>query len=88
MTVRQKLDMILENKVVYKLKLENNVFYKKIVFLIDILKRKKKKVCQFLTSKIDFESTVLALFDGIYFLFSFEYVDSWQKILPFRTHHL
>ena len=27
--VRQKLDMILENKVVQKLKLEKNVFYKK-----------------------------------------------------------
>jgi len=29
MTVRQKLGMILENKVVQKLKLEKNVFYKK-----------------------------------------------------------
>ena len=29
MTVRQKLGMILENKVVQKLKLENNIFYKK-----------------------------------------------------------
>ena len=37
---RQKLDMILENKVVQKLKLEKNVFYKKwspkLIFLNDL----------------------------------------------------
>ena len=37
--VRQKLDMILENKVVQKLKLEKNIFYKKwspkLIFLND-----------------------------------------------------
>ena len=47
--VRQKLGMILENKVVQKLKLEKNVFFKKIPLI--------------LTSKTDFESTILALFD-------------------------
>ena len=31
MTVRQKLDMILENKVVQKSKLENNVFLQNIL---------------------------------------------------------
>ena len=39
MTVCQKLGMILENKVVQKLKLEKNVFYKKrspkLIFLKD-----------------------------------------------------
>ena len=39
--VRQKLGMTLENKVVQKLKLENNVFYKKwslkLIFLNEIL---------------------------------------------------
>ena len=42
MSVRQKLGMILENKVVQKLKLEKNVFYKKwspkLTFLNDFLK--------------------------------------------------
>ena len=37
--VRQKLGIILENKVVQKLKLEENIFYKKwfpkLIFLID-----------------------------------------------------
>ena len=32
-SVRQKLGMILENKVVQKLELEKNVFYKKLIFL-------------------------------------------------------
>ena len=40
--VRQKLGMILENKVVQKLELEKNVFYKKIspklIFLSDFFK--------------------------------------------------
>ena len=39
MTVRQKLDLILENKVVQKLRLEKNVFNKKwsqkLIFLND-----------------------------------------------------
>ena len=35
--LRQKLGMILENKVVQKLKLEKNVFLQKIVSEIDIL---------------------------------------------------
>ena len=57
--VRQKFGMILENKVVKKLDVRKNVFYKKwspkwILCL--------KKFPQFLTLKIDFESTILALF--------------------------
>ena len=48
--VRQKLGMILENKVVQKLKLEKNVFYKKwspkLIFFNDFFLR---KFCQFLT---------------------------------------
>ena len=36
--VRQKLGMILENKVIQKLKLEKNVFYKKLVSYINFLK--------------------------------------------------
>ena len=35
--VRQELGMILENKVVQKLKLEKNVYYKKMVSRIDII---------------------------------------------------
>ena len=37
--VRQKLGMILENKVVQKLKFEKNVFLQKMVSQIDILRR-------------------------------------------------
>ena len=44
MTVRQKLGMILENKVFKKLKLENNVLNKKwspkLIFLYENLKKK------------------------------------------------
>ena len=64
--VRQKLGMILENKVVQKLKLEKNVFYKKwspkLIFLNEFF---LKKFCQFLTQKIDFEITIFALFDEL-----------------------
>ena len=62
--VRQKLGMILENKVVQKLKLEKNVFYKKwspkMIFLNQFFLIKFRR---FLTQKIDFKSTILALFD-------------------------
>ena len=58
MTVCYQLGMISENKKVHKLKLEKNVFHKKwspkLIF---------KKFRRFLTSKIDFDSTILALFD-------------------------
>ena len=37
--------------------------------------------------KIDFETTILALFDR-FEKKSFEYVDSWPKFLLFKTHHL
>ena len=64
--VRQKLGMILENKVVQKLKLEKNVFYKKLspklIILNDFF---LKTFRRFLTLKIDFESTILALFDKL-----------------------
>ena len=42
MTVLQKLDMILENKVVQKLKLENNVFTKNA--LLTCYPEMKKKI--------------------------------------------
>ena len=52
---RQKLGMILKNKVVQKLNLEKNVFYKKwspkLIYLNDFF---LKKFCRFLTWKIDF----------------------------------
>ena len=56
--------MILENKVVLKLKLEKKVFHKKwspkLIFLNEFF---LKEFSQFLTQKIDFESMILALFD-------------------------
>ena len=63
----QKLGMILENKVVQKLKLEKNgfFFYKKwspkLIFLYENCFLKKFR--RFLTQKIDFESMISALFD-------------------------
>ena len=58
--VRQKLGMILGNKVVQNLKLEKNVCYKKwspkLIFLNDFFFEK-------IPSIFDFESTILALFD-------------------------
>ena len=61
MPVHQILGMILESRVVQKLSLETNVFTKnwssKLIFFF-------KKFISFLTSKIDFESTILALFDS------------------------
>ena len=45
--IRRKLDMILENKVVQKLKLEKNVFYKKwspkLIFLNDFFLKKFRR---------------------------------------------
>ena len=60
MSVRQKLSVILVSKVFQKLSFEKNVF-------IDILRWKffLKKFSWFLTLKIDFESTILALFDEL-----------------------
>ena len=62
--VRQELGMILENKVVQKLKLEKiGVFLQKwspkLIFLQDFF---LKKFRRFLTKKIDFESMISALF--------------------------
>ena len=48
------MGMILENKVVQKLSLEKNIFTRKW----------SPKLIFFLTLKIDFESTILALFDA------------------------
>ena len=45
--VRQKLGMIIENRVVQKLKLEKNVFYKILIFLKMVYFL--KKFCRFLT---------------------------------------
>ena len=59
--VRQKLGMILGNKVVQKLKLEKNVFNKKwspkLIFLNDFFFFEK------ILSILDIESTLSALFD-------------------------
>jgi hypothetical protein len=57
----KKLGIISENKVVQKLKLENNVFNKKWSPKLTFL----KKICQYLTWKIDFESSILAFFDEL-----------------------
>ena len=56
MSVCQKLGVILESKVVQKLSLEKKGFTKNCLlnWLIDCV-----------TSKIDFESTILALFDEL-----------------------
>ena len=63
-SVYQKLGIILEKKVVQKLNLEKNVFTKKwspkLIFLNDFF---WKKLVDFFTQKIDFESTILPLFD-------------------------
>ena len=64
--VRQKQGMILENKVVQKLKLEKkNVFYKKwppkLILLNEFFFL--KKLYQLLTQKIDSDGTISALFD-------------------------
>ena len=94
MSVRQKLFIILENKVVQILKLENNVFTIKWSPNLMFLKKERKEFGWFLSLKIDFESMISAFFDKpsfIYGIFSkkiFEYVDSWPKILLVRTHHL
>ena len=65
MTVCQKLGVILESKVVQKLSLEKKVFNKywspKLIFLDNFFFW--KKIDWFLTSKIDFESSILARFD-------------------------
>ena len=59
MSVYQKLGIILESKVVQKLSLE------KVFLLKNGLLNKLKKFDWFLTSKIDFESTILTLFDKL-----------------------
>ena len=65
MSVHQKLGIILESKVVWKLNLEKNVFTKKwspkLIFLNEIFFL--KIFGWFLTWKIDFESMILAIFD-------------------------
>ena len=87
--------MILENKGVLKLKSEKNVFCKKwspkLIFLsefflknsIDFWHRKltlKEQFRHFLTNHNSLQDHFKTIF--------FEHVDSWAKILHFRTHHL
>ena len=85
MTVCQKLGMILGNKVVQKLKLENNVFNKKwsskLIFLNDFFFFNSGN---FGRKKLPFK----VQFEDFFIYFSFKHVDSWAKILLFRTHHL
>ena len=91
MSVHQKSGIISEIKVVQKLSIKK-CFYQKIDNLNSNIFF--EKFSAFLTMKIDFESMILALFDkpyfinGFFFKFSFEYVNSWSKILLFRTQHL
>ena len=71
MLVCQKLGMVLIcNKEVQKLTLEKNIFVKKrcpkVIFTIDFFLI-SQRFLQSLTSKIDFESLILALFDELYF---------------------
>ena len=63
----QKLGAILESKVVQKLSLEKNVFNKKWSPKLIALDETffLKKFSWFLTKKIDFESTILALFEAL-----------------------
>ena len=72
MTVCQKLGVILESKVVQKLSLEKTVFNEwwspRLIFLDDFF---LKKFDDFLTPKIDFESTIFALFDKLSLLIGF-----------------
>jgi hypothetical protein len=92
--VHQKLDMMLENKVVQKLKLEKKICTKKwsskLIFLndffffnsVDFVHRKlalKVRFQHFLTNHNSLQD---------YFKTTFEHVDSCAKILHFRTHHL
>jgi len=62
MPVHQKLDIILESKVVQKLSLEKNVFTKKwspkLIFLMKTFFEKIQLIFD-----IDFESSILAHFD-------------------------
>ena len=77
MMVCQKLGMILENKVVQKWKLENNVSTTKVSPKLIFLN--VKKICRFLTSKIDFESMFLALFNEFYDFFPLSMLILGQK---------
>ena len=66
MSVHQKLGIILESKMVQKLSLEKNVFTEKwspkLIFLNNNFFEKNQLI---FTPKIDFESTILALFDEL-----------------------
>ena len=86
MSVHQKLGIILESKVVLKWSLEKNVCSKKwspkLIFLNDFfffLIQLKVQFCHFLMNRNSLTDLKKK---------SFEYVDSWPKILLFRTHHL
>ena len=62
MSIRQKLGVILESKMVQKLSLEKKTkkWSPKLIFLNDFF---WKIFSYFLTTKIDFESTILAFFN-------------------------
>jgi hypothetical protein len=70
--IRQKLGMILENKVVQKLKLEKNVFLQKMVSLIDILQW------------IFFFEKILSIFDIENWLWEDNFCTFWQTIIHSR----
>ena len=93
--VCQNLGMILENKVVQKFR-KRNVFYKKwstkliflndFFFLFNFIKKKKKK----LTLKVQFWHFLMSHNSSwdCFKRISSKHVDSWAKILHFRTHNL
>ena len=74
--VCQKLRMILENKVVQKLKLEKNVFDQKWSPKLPL----KVQFWHFLLNHNSSQDCFKTI--------SFEHVDFWAKILDFRTQHL
>ena len=88
MSVRQKLDIVLENKVVQKLKLKK-------LNLISSNKKKSYKIRQvFFHWKLTFKVQFWHFLMNHYSLYSqntmlsFEYVEFWPKFLLFITHHL
>ena len=93
--VRQKLGMILENKVVQKLKLEKNNLNKKLspelIFLNEYFfwKNSADFWHRKLTLKVQFRHflTNHNSSQDCFKTISFEHVDFWAKSLHFRTYH-
>ena len=85
----RNLGVILENKVVQKLMQENNAFTKSWSHKLILFNERKKQIDIWLWNYNHGNSWLAVIHWQIYFLiFLFEYVDSWSKILLFRTHYL